>query len=366
MEFQVKQDILIKPLQAVVGVVEKRQTLPILANILLRTEGDQVTLTGTDLELELQAVLPVRVKTAGTSTLPARKLFDIVRNLPADADIQIQVKGDKAVVRSGSSRFSLQTLPSNDFPAMDRKGERLSGSISQGDLKSTIDDASVAMAQQDVRYYLNGLLLEFYSNRLRCVSTDGHRLAMAEADAQCEAERLQVIMPRKAVMELQRLLDSRSDPVQFAVGDNFFRVLCPDLTFTCKLIDGRFPDYERVIPKQHAHQILVKREPLRAALNRVLILSSDKLRSARLQFGENRILLSANNVEQEQAEEEITIQFAADDHIDIGFNILYLIDVMQALDSEQVEINLRDGNSSAIFRTPGKEYPLYVIMPMRL
>lgn len=366
MEFQAKQEDLLKPLQAVVGVVEKRQTLPILGNLLLRCERDTLTLTGTDLELELQTALPVQVKTPGTSTLPARKLFDIVRALPAQADIRISVDSDKAQLRSGNSRFSLQSLPSADFPAMARKGERLSGSVKQGDLKMAIDCAAVAMAHKDVRYYLNGLLLELSPGRIRCVSTDGHRLALADSVAECVGERLQIILPQKAVLELQRLLEMNDELLQFAVGENFLRLLCPSMTFSSKLIDGRFPDYERVIPKQHGHQALVNREAFRAALSRVMVLSSDKLRSARLQFNGSRMLLSTHNVEQEQAEEDLDIQFDSDQPIDIGFNLMYLMDVMQALDGEMVEIYLRDDDSSAIFRTPGKERPLYVIMPMRL
>ena len=366
MEFQAKQEDLFKPLQAVVGIVERKQTLPVLGNLLLRCERDTLTVVGTDSVLELQTALPVQVKTPGTSTLPARKLFDIVRNFSADAVIRISVDGDKAQLRCGNSRFSLHTLPSADFPAMDRKGECLSGSVKQGDLKIAIDSAAVAMAVKDVRYYLNGLLLEISAERISCVSTDGHRLALADAPAQCSGARLQVILPHKAVMELQRLLEINDELLQFTVGENFFRVLCPNMTFTTKLIDGRFPDYNRVIPKQHGQQVLVNRAMLSAALNRVMILSSDKLRSVRLQISDQHMLISTHNVEQEQAEEDLAIEFNGADPIDIGFNLLYLMDVMQALDGEMVEIALRDDNSSAVFRSPGQERPLYVIMPMRL
>ncbi|MEW6613090.1 MAG: DNA polymerase III subunit beta [Pseudomonadota bacterium] len=366
MEFQTKRSALLKPLQAVVGVVEKRQTLPILGNLLLSAQGDTLQLTGTDLELEMQSTLTVTVNKPGTSTIPARKFFDICRSLPEDAEIQVSIDGDKGVVRSGRSRFTLQSLPAADFPAMDRKGEKLSGRIEQQALKFALDRTAMAMAQQDVRYYLNGLLLECHPERIRCVATDGHRLALAEADAASNAAQpLQVIVPRKGVLELQRLLENNDEEVQFAIGDNFLRVSRSDLVFTSKLVDGRFPDYERVIPRTHDQQLVVEREALRGALQRVAILSSEKFRAARLHLLPDQLCVSAHNVEQEEAEEYLAAQYQGAE-MEIGFNIHYLIDAVNSLSDTMVQILLKDPSSSGLVRALDKEQPLYVVMPMRL
>lgn len=366
MDFTCKRNLLIKPLQAVVSVVEKRQTLPILSSLLLEGEGRQMKMTGTDLELEMQATLDLDGEAHGRHTIPARKLFDICRSLPDDAEIQIHVEGDKAVVRSGRSRFTLQSLPAADFPAMDRKGEKLQGRLPQRLLKTALDRAAMAMAVQDVRYYLNGMLFEFRPQGIRCIATDGHRLAMDEIGVTTPlSEPLQVIVPRKGVLELQRLLENNDEEIAFSVGENFLRVSRPDLVFTSKLVDGRFPDYERVVPRQHDKELVVEQDIFRSALQRVAILSSEKFRAARLHVMPDQLQISAHNVEQEEAEEDIPVQYH-DTPLDIGFNIHYLIDAVNSLPDGVVQFRFKDANSSGLVQSFGQEYPLYVIMPMRL
>lgn len=366
MEFLSKRNALLKPLQAVVGVVEKRQTLPILSNLLIHCEGDQLRMIGTDLELEMQSTVSVEVREPGAGTIPARKFFDICRSLPDDAEIRVNFEGERTIVRSGRSRFTLQSLPASDFPAMDCKGEKLRGRIEQQTLKTLLDRTSMAMAQQDVRYYLNGMFLECRPEGLRCVATDGHRLAMAQGLAETGvSEVISAIVPRKGVLEMQRLLENSTDMIEFSLGDNFLRISRSDLVFTSKLVDGRFPDYERVIPRQHDRTLLVNREELKGALQRVAILSSEKFRAARLHLLPDELRISAHNVEQEEAEETLAVQYPFEE-MEIGFNIHYLIDAVNSLTGDVVKFLFKDSNSSGLIQTPDSEQPLYVVMPMRL
>ena len=366
MKFSIQREAFLKPLQQVIGVVERRQTLPVLGNVLLNASKRNVKLTATDLEVELQAQVTVNVSEPGDITLPARKLLDICRTLPEGAELDISVKQDRALVRSGKSRFTLSTLPATEFPAIDKLKNPRKFSATEKDLHNLIERTSFAMAQQDVRYYLNGLMLEPALGVLRAVATDGHRLAMCalQADVGEEVEQ-QVIVPRKGVQELHRLLDSADSPVQIEIGTNHIRITTDELRFTSKLIDGRFPDYQRVIPKNADKQLTINRELLRQALTRTSILSNEKYRGIRLDISKNNIKIQAHNPEQEEAVEEIDAVYD-DDPMVIGFNVTYLLDVLNVIGTDEVELFLNDANSSALIHKPGSEDCHYVVMPMRL
>jgi DNA polymerase-3 subunit beta len=366
MKLTIQREVLLKPLQQVAGVVERRQTLPILGNVLVNASRKGVKLTATDLEVELQTQASVNVDEAGDTTLPARKLLDICRALPEAAEIDITVKEDRAQIRSGKSRFTLTTMPASEFPVVDKIKSARTFPVAQNDLRRLIERTSFSMAQQDVRYYLNGLMLEPSSGVLRAVATDGHRLALCEYPADVgEDEVQQVIVPRKGVQELHRLLETDKDPIQVEIGTNHIRITTGELRFTSKLIDGRFPDYHRVIPKTADKRLLVKRELLRQALTRTSILSNEKYRGIRLDVSKNNLKIQAHNPDQEEAVEELEVNYENDPLL-IGFNVTYLLDVLAAITGDEVEIMLSDANSSALIYTPGATDCRYVVMPMRL
>jgi DNA polymerase-3 subunit beta len=367
MKFSIQREILLKPLQQVTGVVERRQTLPILGNVLLSATKKDLSLTATDLEVELQAQTKVAVAEPGEITLPARKLLDICRTLPEEAEIHIAIKEDRAQVSSGKSRFTLATMPASEFPVVEKIKNPNKLAVPQGDLRSLIDRTAFSMAQQDVRYYLNGLMLEPASGLLRAVATDGHRLAICEYPMDIDAGNggPQVIVPRKGVQELHRLLEEKEEPVQLEIGSNHIRITTGSLRFTSKLIDGRFPDYNRVIPENTDKCLLVNRELLRQALTRTSILSNEKYRGIRLDLSKNNIKIQAHNPEQEEAVEELDVNYTSDPLL-IGFNVTYLLDVLGAVQANEIEIMLSDANSSALIRQPSADECRYVVMPMRL
>ncbi|KAB7624232.1 DNA polymerase III subunit beta [Alkalilimnicola sp. S0819] len=366
MRFEIAREALLRPLQAVIGVVERRQTLPVLANVLVVADSSGISITATDLEVELVAHVQSPISEPGQVTLPARKLMDIVRNLPEDADIQISVEQDKALVSAQRSRFTLATLPAADFPAVEDIGDSQPLLLPQSQLRHLIEKTHFSMALQDVRYYLNGLLLELEPNQVRAVATDGHRLALCELGAEVEvSEAKQVIVPRKGVQELLRLLENSDDEVRLELGANHVRVALPELRFTSKLIDGRFPDYQRVIPQNAQSVLRVARDELRQALVRASILSNEKYRGVRLAVDGERLTLQSNNPEQEQAEEELAVQYQGD-AMEVGFNASYMLDALQAAEGEEVELLLTDANSSCLLRGGGAQDSKYVIMPMRL
>ena len=365
MKLTASREALLQPLQAVIGVVERRQTMPILANVLLVAKDGQVAVTATDLEVELVANVEVEVEAAGEVTVPGRKLLDICRALPDSAEVSISLGGEKLTVKSGRSRFSLMTLPAAEFPTVEDISAEQSVSVSQATLQKLLDKTHFSMAQQDVRYYLNGLLLETGKKQLRAVATDGHRLALCEVELkQKEAPEQQVIVPRKGILELQRLLSDDGE-LEILLGSNHVRIQLEGIRFTSKLIDGRFPEYERVIPQDTSNQLTADREAFRGALQRTAILSNEKYRGIRLIIKEGALLLQAHNPEQEEAEEEIEISYSGDD-IEIGFNVNYLLDALGAIESEKVELAVVDGNSSCLLREPGNDESKYVVMPMRL
>ncbi len=366
MRFSLQREVLLKPLAQVVNVVERRQTLPVLANLLARVEGDLLSLTGTDLEVEMVARTRVEDAEAGETTIPARKLFEIVRALPDGSRVTITQTGDKVTVSAGRSRFTLASLPANDFPALDEVDATERVRVGEASLKELIERTAFAMAQQDVRYYLNGLLFDLRDKALRCVATDGHRLALCEAPLEDIVQtKRQIIVPRKGVLELQRLLEGGDRELELEMGRSHIRVKRDDVTFTSKLIDGRFPDYEAVIPIGADREVKVDREAFRASLQRAAILSNEKYRGVRIEVSPGQLKINAHNPEQEEAQEEIEADTRVDSLV-IGFNVNYLLDALSALRDEHVVVQLRDSNSSALVREASSEKCRHVVMPLRL
>jgi DNA polymerase-3 subunit beta len=364
MKFSADRSAILAPLQAVIGVVERRQTMPILANVLVVGRDDQLFITATDMEVELVAKAAVVLAQAGEITLPGRKFLDIIKALPDGASVNIAVEGDKATIRSGKSRFTLATLPAGDFPSVEDIRPQQTVAIPQSDLKRLLDKTHFSMAQQDVRYYLNGMLLELAPNVVRTVATDGHRLAYCECALLAEnITPQQVIVPRKGVLELQRLLGNGD--LELAIGSNHIRAQIGDIRFTSKLIDGRFPEYSRVIPAAPPKQVKADRDVLRSALQRAAILSNEKYRGIRLSVKTNALVLQAHNPEQEEAEEEVEVNYTGDE-VEIGFNVNYLLDALAAVESGEIEVGLTDANQSCLVSSPVAPSAKYVVMPMRL
>ncbi len=364
MKFSAERESLLAALQSVIGVVERRQTMPILANLLLSADQGKLSITATDLEVELVAAAEIKSGADGTLTVPGRKLLDICRSLPEGVTLTFTQDGDKLTVKAGRSRFVLATLPAADFPMIDELAQQQSLQLPQADLRRLLDKTHFSMAQQDVRYYLNGMLLETDGKMLRTVATDGHRLALCEMDLPSKATGQQVIVPRKGVLELQRLLGTEGD-VQITIGSNHIRAQIGDVRFTSKLIDGRFPEYSRVIPAASPKAVIADREALRAALQRTAILANEKYRGIRLALKKNSMTLQAHNPEQEEAEEQVEVTYKGDE-LEVGFNVGYLLDALAAVDGNEVEIGVTDGNSSCLVRAPGATSARYVVMPMRL
>ena len=365
MKFSISRDALIKPLNLVAGVVERRQTLPILSNVFMSLESGQLSLTGTDLEVELVGrVLVEGDSEDGEITVPARKLVDICKSLPDGSTIEFSVGSGKAMVKAGRSRFTLSTLPASEFPSVEDQGGDLSLEIPQTVLKRLIDRTSFAMAQQDVRYYLNGMLLELKAGRLRMVATDGHRLALCTAADAISVGDASVIVPRKGILELSRLLDA-DDSLRLVIGSNHIRAVNQQFTFTSKLVDGKFPEYERVLPKSADKTVIGERLELRQAFTRTAILSNEKYRGVRLKLSENTLDITANNPEQEQAEEVVAVEYQGDE-LEVGFNVSYLLDVLSVLDGDNIRLSLSDSASSALLEEAEEGDSLYVVMPMRL
>jgi DNA polymerase-3 subunit beta len=366
MKLTISRESFLKPLQAVIGVVERRQTMPILANILIVAKDNELSLTATDLEVELVARTTVdKLDTGGDITVPGRKLLDICRALPEQSKVSLQLDGDRLIIKSGRSRFVLSTLPAADFPVVDDIDASHQLRLKQDDIRRLLDKTHFAMAQQDVRYYLNGLMLETGGSFVQAVATDGHRLALCRVNVDDQSSgSQQVIIPRKGVMELQRLLGG-SDDVDLAIGSNHIRAHVGDIRFTSKLIDGRFPDYQRVIPKPEGNILKTSREALRHALQRAAILSNEKYRGIRLDLSEKSLSLQANNPDQEEAHDELEVDYSGDT-MEIGFNVNYLLDALAAVDADEVELGFVDSNSSCLIHGPDSENAEYVVMPMRL
>ena len=365
MKLSLSREQLLAPLQSVMGVVERRQTMPILANVLLAARNDRLSVTGTDLEVELVASCEASVQQAGDITVPGRKLLDIVRTLPEKANVTLSRDGERTTLRAGRSRFVLSSLAATEFPLIEDIGARQTLRVKRADARRLIDKTHFSMAQQDVRYYLNGTLLECEGSNLRAVATDGHRLSLAEATLlEAVSTRQQVIVPRKGILELQRILSGEGE-LELSIGSNHVRAQIGDIRFTSKLIDGKFPEYGRVVPAQPPHVMTAGKEALRSALQRTAILSNEKYRGVRLSFANNSLTIQAQNPEHEEAEEQMEVGFTGAT-IEIGFNVNYLLDALAAIDVDTVEMGLTDGNSSCLIRSPGTAAARYVVMPMRL
>jgi len=359
-----REDVL-APLQSVIGVVERRQTMPVLANVLLAARDGRLNLTGTDLEVELVATSHVSVQQPGDITVPGRKLLDIFRSLPEKTPVMLSTEGERVSLRAGRSRFTLSSLPAAEFPLVEEINAQQTLSVPQGEFRRLIDKTHFSMAQQDVRYYLNGLLLETDGMALRAVATDGHRLALCETELSEKTKTSQqVIVPRKGVLELQRILGTEGT-LELAVGTNHVRCQIGDIRFTSKLIDGRFPEYGRVIPSNPPRTVTAEREPLRQALQRTAILANEKYRGIRLTARPGLLTLQAHNPEQEEAEDQVEVTYHGEE-VEIGFNVNYLLDALSAIEGDKVEIGLTDSNSSCLVRAPGTTNTRYVVMPMRL
>lgn len=367
MQFTIQREALLKPLQLVAGVVERRQTLPVLSNVLVVVDGNTLSLTGTDLEVELIGRIPLEEQAEpGEITVPARKLMDICKSLPDDSTINFRVEEGKAILKAGRSRFTLTTLPAADFPNVEDGESAMNFAVSQSKLRRLIERTGFAMAQQDVRYYLNGMLLEINAGQLRAVATDGHRMAMCTVDASIDyQEKYQLIVPRKGILELARLLGEADDLINITLGTHHIRATTGDFTFTSKLVDGKFPDYERVLPRGGDKVVLADRQSLRNAFSRTAILSNEKYRGIRLMLSDALLKIQANNPEQEEAEEDTVVDYSGAP-LEIGFNVSYLLDVMNVLSNEQIKMTLSDANSSALVQESESDDSLYVVMPMRL
>lgn len=367
MHFVIAREKLLKPLQLVSGVVERRQTLPVLSNVLLVLHDSELSLTGTDLEVELIGRVTVdQAKKPGAVTVPARKLLDICKSLGDDAEIEVSLSESKLTLKAGRSRFTLTTLPASEFPSVDDEPDTFSLSLSQRKLRELLDSTSFAMAQQDVRYYLNGMLFEVAPTYLRVVATDGHRLAMETLNLDNSIDDIQqLILPRKGIMELARLLVDEDDPITLTFGQNHIRAQVQAFTFTSKLVDGKFPDYNRVLPKGGNKVLVGSCQELRNAFSRASILSNEKYRGVRVMLSNGELKILANNPEQEEAEEVVSVDYAGDP-LEIGFNVSYLIDVLSTLTSTNARITLSDPNSSALLEAEEGSDAVYVVMPMRL
>lgn len=361
------RDALVRKLQVVSNIVERRNTLPVLANILLRKQGGKVTMLSSDIEMQIQTSADVGGQGEDVqTTVAARKFQDILRSLPDDADVTVKLDAKKLSVLSGKSRFALQTLPAEDFPLVQEPTEWVSRiTLPQKTLKSLLTSVNFSMAQQDLRYYLNGVLLVIESSVIRAVATDGHRLAYADAQGEGGDTRHEVIVPRKTVLELSRLLSDSDDTVQINLAANQAKFVFGDVELITKLVEGKFPDFQRVIPKNHEHLLQVDKDTLQRALQRASILTSDKFRGIRWVLTANLLTIVATNSDQEEARDEIEVDYQGPE-IDVGFNVNYLLDVLSNVKTESIQFALKDGNSSALVTKPSEDDFKYVVMPMRI
>lgn len=368
MKFSLAREQLLKPLQLVVGVIEKRQTMPILANVYIVLKDNVLSLTGTDMEVEMVVRVPLTGNFEdGEITVPAKKLSDICRSLPEEAEIKFELKDQRVVVKAGRSRFQLSTLPASDYPATEQSAKDTVFSVTNNAIKRLIERTSFAMAQQDVRYYLNGMLWEVAPTYFRAVATDGHRLALCDLkDIEIPVNEKQLaIVSRKGIMELARLLDDTEETIEVALGSTHIQVRSDFFTFTSKLIDGKYPEYERVLPKGGDKILFGSRTDLKQAFSRVAILSNEKYRGVRLLLAEGLLTIVANNPEQEEATEEVVVDYD-NEELEIGFNVSYLQDVTNVIEADSVKMTLSNANASVLLEEPNGGDSKYVVMPMRM
>ena len=361
------QDKVLSALQSVAGIVERRHTLPILANVLIRKTGAQLQLTTSDLEIQIRTTAELDGDAGNfTTTVGARKLIDILRSMPSDQTVSLESSQNKLILKGGKSRFTLQTLPAEDFPLVQEAATfGPTFSVPQKVLKELLNQVSFAMAVHDIRYYLNGILFVAEGKQLSLVATDGHRLAFSSATLDVEVPKQEVILPRKTVLEMQRLLSDKEGAIEMQFAGNQAKFSFEGMEFVTKLVEGKFPDYNRVIPKNHKNSITLGRSALLATLQRTAILTSDKFKGVRLNIDPGTLRVASNNAEQEEAVDELDIDYGGDS-IEIGFNVTYLIDALTNMSQEMVTLELSDGNSSALFTIPGNATFKYVVMPMRI
>jgi len=366
LKIKTTNDKLLGPLQQVTGIVERRHTLPILSNVLISAADGNVDFLATDLEVQITSRAALGNGAEGSVTAAARKLYDILRSLPEDAEVSLEAKESRMTVRAGKSRFNLQTLAAADFPRMvEAKDASKTITLPQKALKHALGLVQFAMAVQDIRYYLNGVLLSVDNATLRVVATDGHRLSFASQALGSDHGNVEAILPRKTVLELIKLLGDTDDPVSLAIGSNQVRFSFGGLEIVSKIVEGKFPDYQKVIPTTHKNRIELDRVALAQSLNRAAILSNEKIRGVRLVFTKDALAIICTNNEQEEAEESLAVEYDGDP-LDIGFNISYLLDVLNHVDTSTVSISMGDSNSSALVQMPGRDDFRYVVMPMRI
>ncbi|MDP3701176.1 MAG: DNA polymerase III subunit beta [Hylemonella sp.] len=361
------QDKVLSVFQSVSGIVERRHTLPILANVMIRKTGSALQLTTSDLEIQIRTSAGLDGDTGNfTTTVGARKLIDILRTMPADQTVSLESSQNKLILKGGKSKFTLQTLPAEDFPLVQEAANfGPAFSVPQKTLKELLGQVSFSMAVHDIRYYLNGILFVAEGKQLSLVATDGHRLAFASATLDVEVPKQEVILPRKTVLEMQRLLSDTEGAIEMQFASNQAKFSFGGMEFVTKLVEGKFPDYNRVIPKNHKNAIVLGRQPLLASLQRTAILTSDKFKGVRLNIDPGTLRVASNNAEQEEAVDELDIDYGGDS-IEIGFNVTYLIDVLTNMEQEMVKVELSDSNSSALVTIPDNHSFKYVVMPMRI
>ncbi len=361
------QDKVLSVLQSVAGIVERRHTLPILANVLIRKTGSSLQVTTSDLEIQIRTTAELDGDTGDfTTTVGARKLIDILRTMPADQTVSLESSASKLILKGGKSRFTLQTMAAEDFPLVQEAASfGPVFSVPQKTLKDLLSQVSFAMAVHDIRYYLNGILFVAEGSQLSLVATDGHRLAFASATLDVEVPKQEVILPRKTVIELQRLLSDTQGAIEMQFANNQAKFSFDGMEFVTKLVEGKFPDYNRVIPKNHHNSITLGRSALLATLQRTAILTSEKFKGVRLNIDPGTLRVASNNAEQEEAVDELDIDYGGDS-IEIGFNVTYLIDALANMSQDMVRLELSDGNSSALFTIPDNATFKYVVMPMRI
>lgn len=371
------QDKVLAALQAVAGIVERRHTLPILANVLIRKQGPQIELTTSDLEIQVRTTAELDGDAGDFSTtVGARKLIDILRSMPSDQTVSLTANASKLTLQGGKSRFTLQTLPADDFPLVQEAADfGPAFSVPQKTLKGLINQVHFAMAVHDIRYYLNGILFVAEGKTLTLVATDGHRLALAQAQLETEIPKQEVILPRKTVLELMRLLkdggkgdkggEEEEQPIEMRFAGNQAKFSFSGMEFVTKLVEGKFPDYNRVIPKKHKFKVTLGRAPLLASLQRAAILTSEKFKAVRLSFEPGLLSIASSNAEQEEAKEEIEIDYGGD-LIETGFNVTYLMDALSNMSQDMVSIDLNDSAASALITIPEQSGFKYVVMPMRI
>jgi len=361
------QEKFLAALQAVAGIVERRHTLPILANVLIRKTGPELEFTTSDLEIQVRTSAELGGDTGNfATTVGARKLIDILRSMPADQTVTLSAAQNKLTLQGGKSRFTLQTLPSDDFPLVQEAADfGPMFSVPQKALKGLINQVHFAMAVHDIRYYLNGILFVAEGKNLTLVATDGHRLALAQATLEVDIPKQEVILPRKTVLELQRLLKDEDTPIEMRFAGNQAKFVFSGMEFVTKLVEGKFPDYNRVIPKNHKNHVTLGRAPLLASLQRAAILTSEKFKGVRVNIEPGTLRIASSNAEQEEAKEELEIDYGGD-AIEIGFNVTYLIDALSNMSVDMIKMELQDTNSSALITVPEQTGFKYVVMPMRI